>query len=309
MEGFLYANLVIDGGLDVEMIDINGKTRTCGLIGNPVEHTMSPLIHNFLAEELGQNMVYVPFHVEKGSLENAINGAYALNVMGMNVTVPYKNEVIEYLSEVDFRAQKIGAVNTLVRTEKGYNGYNTDFYGLMRAMRSDNVSIKDEEIIILGAGGVGRAVAFMCVLGEAKKVYLLNRSLDKAEAVAAEVNNSFDKECVFPMTLDGYKGLLGGDKKYFVIQSTSVGLYPDSDKVVLDDAEFYKNVKIGYDLIYTPWETKFMKLVSQYGGKSYNGLKMLLYQAIGAFELWNGCKVSYEVENKVYEKLKDAVKK
>lgn len=291
------------------MIDINGKTRTCGLIGNPVEHTMSPLIHNFLAEELNQNMAYVPFFVEQGKLENAVKGAHALNVLGMNVTVPYKNEVIKYLSDIDERAKKIGAVNTLVRTEEGYKGYNTDISGLMRAMKSDDVEIADEEIIILGAGGVGRAVAFMCVIGGAKKVYLLNRSLDKAKAVATEVNNSFDKESVVPMDLADYKSLLGNERKYIVIQSTSVGLYPNSDEVVLDDAEFYKNVKTGYDLIYTPWETKFMKIVSQYGGKSFNGLKMLLYQAIDAFEMWNGCMVSSEIANKTYEKLKAAVEK
>lgn len=292
-----------------KMMEINGKTRTCGLIGNPVEHTMSPLIHNFLAGELNQNMTYVPFFVEQGKLENAVKGAHALNILGMNVTVPYKNEVIKYLTDVDVRAQKIGAVNTLVRAEDGYKGYNTDISGLMRAMKSDDVSIKNEEIIILGAGGVGRAVAFMCVLGEAKKVYLLNRSLDKAKAVAAEVNDSFAKERVFPMAINDYKSLLTNEKKYIVIQSTSVGLYPNLDAVVLEDADFYKNVKTGYDLIYTPWETKFMKLVSKYGGNAYNGLKMLLYQAIDAFELWNGCKVSNEVANKAYEKLKDAVKK
>ena len=160
---------------------INGKTRTCGLIGNPVEHTMSPAIHNTLAARCGHNLVYVPFLVEEGKVAEAVKGAYALNILGMNVTVPYKSEVIESLVEVDELAAQIGAVNTLVRTEGGYKGYNTDMSGLHRAMTSEGIRIEGEEIILLGAGGAARAVAYLCAKQNAKQVYLLNRTLEKAE--------------------------------------------------------------------------------------------------------------------------------
>ena len=142
-------------------MNINGKTRTCGLIGNPVEHTMSPVIHNTLAEELDINMVYVPFLVEK-DLQEAVAGAYALNIQGMNVTVPYKSDVLGSLQECDELAKNIGAVNTLVRTKEGYKGYNTDMTGLFRAMNSYGITIKGQKVIILGAGGAARAVAFLC---------------------------------------------------------------------------------------------------------------------------------------------------
>jgi hypothetical protein len=112
--------------------DINGYTRTCGLIGNPVEHTLSPVIHNTLSMVLGENLAYVPFHVENGRLEDAVKGAFALNLLGLNVTVPYKSDVIPYLTDIDPLAENIGAVNTLVRTETGYKGYNTDMPGLYR---------------------------------------------------------------------------------------------------------------------------------------------------------------------------------
>ena len=111
--------------------DINGYTRTCGLIGNPVEHTLSPVIHNTLSMVLGKNLAYVPFHVETGRLEDAVKGAFALNLLGINVTVPYKSDVIPYLDDIDPLASNIGAVNTLVRTEKGYKGYNTDMPGIV----------------------------------------------------------------------------------------------------------------------------------------------------------------------------------
>lgn len=291
-------------------MEINGKTRTCGLIGNPVEHTQSPVIHNTLAQEMGINMTYVPFHVAEGALEAAVRGAFGLNILGMNVTVPYKQDVIPFLAEIDELAGKIGAVNTLVRTEGGYKGYNTDITGLLRAMKSDGISIEGEEVIILGAGGVGRAVTFMCAANKAARVYLLNRSEEKAQSVATEVNRALETDCVTAMALEDYRMLLtGAENRYVVIQCTSVGLSPNVNDVVIEDGDFYHYVGFGYDLIYSPWETKFMKLVKANGGAAYNGLKMLLYQGIDAFELWNGCKVSQESTDQVYKKLQESIRK
>lgn len=289
------------------MREIKGKTRTSGLIGNPVEHTMSPMIHNFLAEEMGIDMAYVPFHVEKGQLDSAVKGAYGLNILGCNVTVPYKSDVIESLVAIDDLAEKIGSVNTLVRVEGGYKGYNTDITGLLRALRSEGITLQDEEVIILGAGGVGRAVAFMCAANGASKVYLLNRTIEKAQYIAEEVNKKIGTQCVEAWCMEDYTKL--PDKKYLVMQATSVGLYPNVDDVVLEDEAFYKKVKAGYDLIYNPWETKFMKLVKAQGGQAYNGLKMLLFQAVDAFELWNECKVSDERAYKAYDLLQQEVTK
>lgn len=290
------------------MVEINGKTRTCGIIGNPVEHTMSPVIHNTLSELMGINMAYVPFHVKDGQLEAAVKGAYGLNILGMNVTVPYKSDVVAQLAEIDPLAEKIGAVNTLVRTEGGYKGYNTDMTGLLRAMKSDGVNIEGEEVIILGAGGVGRAVAFLCAANGADKVYLLNRSVEKADSVAAEVNKALGTEQVEPMALSDYQKLLrGAENRYVVIQCTSVGLSPNVNDVVIADGDFYHYIKFGYDLIYSPRETQFMKYVTDNGGMAFNGLKMLLYQALDAFELWNGCKVSDENAQQIYQKLQKKV--
>ena len=290
------------------MIEINGKTRTCGIIGNPVEHTMSPVIHNTLSQIMGINMAYVPFHVKDGQLEAAVKGAYGLNILGMNVTVPYKSDVVAQLAEIDPLAEKIGAVNTLVRTEGGYKGYNTDMTGLLRAMKSDGINIEGEEVIILGAGGVGREVAFLCAANGADKVYLLNRNVEKSDSVAAEVNKALATEHVEPMALSDYQKLLrGAENRYVVIQCTSVGLSPNVNDVVIADGDFYHYIRFGYDLIYSPRETQFMKYVTDNGGMAFNGLKMLLYQALDAFELWNGCKVSDENAQQIYQKLQKVV--
>ncbi len=284
------------------MREINGRTRTCGLIGNPVAHTLSPLIHNTLAAELMQELVYVPFLVDQGRLNEAIAGAWALHIQGLNVTVPYKSEVIPLLSRVDTLAEKIGAVNTLVRCEDGYVGYNTDMTGLQRAMESDGVQISGRDVILLGAGGAARAVAFLCAYAGAERVWLLNRTIERARQVADEVNRAFERECILPLTLTDYSRIPDG--KYLAIQGTSAGLYPNTEQAAIEDGAFYEMVHTGYDLIYKPADTRFMKLVRAHGGKAYNGLKMLAYQAIHAFELWNGVKVSEAQAAGILEKLK-----
>ena len=287
--------------------DINGYTRTCGLIGNPVEHTLSPVIHNTLSAVLGKNLAYVPFHVETGRLEEAVKGAFALNLLGMNVTVPYKSDVIPYLVDIDPLAEHIGAVNTLVRTEKGYKGYNTDMPGLYRAMCEDGVKIKGKKVLILGAGGVARAVAMMLLDKGAKKAFILNRTQQKAQEVADEVNHLAGKKFAKAMSIDAYDMLPEGER-YLAIQATSVGMYPDCDAAVIEDPAFYKKVHTGYDLIFNPSKTRFMELVEEQGGKAYNGEKMLLYQGIIAFELWTDCEVEPWLAEKVYERMQNAKK-
>lgn len=287
-------------------MQIGGKTKVCGLIGNPVEHTLSPLIHNHLAGAMGENLVYVPFLVENQNVEAAVKGAYALSITGLNVTVPHKSAVIPHLKELDPLAEKIGAVNTLVRTEGGYKGYNTDMTGLLRAMKSEGIQIEGKKTLLLGAGGASRAVAFMLGTEGAKQVYLLNRTVDRAFGVAKEVNEAMGREVIIPMSLSEYKTL--PKEKYLCIQGTSVGLYPDSDRAVIEEPDFYELVDVAVDLIYKPADTRFMILSREAGAKAYNGLKMLLYQGVIAYELWNHVRVDESLCMEIYEKMKEAVK-
>lgn len=286
-------------------MEISGKTRVCGLIGNPVEHTLSPVIHNTLSELLGIDLVYVPFLVEPNRVGEAIKGAYALNIKGLNATVPHKSAVIPHLCELDPLAAKIGAVNTLVRTSQGYKGYNTDMPGLYRQLQSEGIELSHQQVILLGAGGVARAVAFMCAQYGADKVYILNRTREKACEVAKEVNGHFNRECLVPMLLSEYSNIPKG--KYLVIQGTSVGLAPHEDQAIIEEAEFYELVEVGVDLIFNPAVTKFMKLARNAGAKAYNGLKMLLYQGIIAYELWNEITVSEKMAQTVYQRMKEAM--
>lgn len=289
------------GRMEGKMID--GYTRVCGVIGNPVEHTMSPTIHNTLAQKLSHNLVYVPFRVEKGEAVTAVKGAYALNMLGMNVTVPFKSEVIPALVEIDDLAEKIGAVNTLVRVKSGFKGYNTDMPGLYRAMCSEKVALEGEKVVLLGAGGVARAVAFLCAVKNASRVYVLNRSFEKGKALADEVNEKVGRDCIVPMALSDYGKL--PEEKFLAIQATSQGMYPNVGKAVIEDEAFYQKIHTGYELIFNPTETRFMQLVRAQKGRAFHGLKMLLYQGIIGYELWNQVKVSEELAEEVYCAMKE----
>lgn len=306
-------------------MEINGKTRLIGLIGNPVEHTLSPVIHNGISKRMGISSVYVPFQVEEEAVDKAVQGAYALNVLGLNVTVPHKNRVMESLVEIDEAAKQIGAVNTLVRLKQapakqtkesqeqavergkaGYKGYNTDMSGLRRQIQEDGIDLNDQTVVILGAGGAAKAVVYMCLLEGAKKIYLLNRTVEKAEMIAENMNDAAEKrKVVIPMTLSDYDKI--PEKELIVFQATSIGLSPNIEDVVIDDKAFYEKIRVGVDLIYNPANTKFMQLVREAGGRAYNALKMLLYQGVIAYELWHDIKVPMDVIEDIYVDLKRKV--
>lgn len=313
------------------MTTINARTKVCGLIGYPVGHSVSPVIHNTLAKLCGRNLVYVPLPVEPGKLQKAVEGAEAFGFAGMNVTVPYKSEVIPYLREIDPLAERIGAVNTLVPTAGGYKGCNTDMPGLYRAMCEDGVQVAGEEVVLLGAGGVARAIAFLLLDRGAKHVFILNRSKERAMALTKEVNaaaEGYGKAAGGELPFAAAKGSRGKEngetpfaaaygleeyreldqsRRYLVIQATNVGMYPETERAVIEDEAFYKLVKVGYDVIFNPTQTRFMALVRQAGGEAYHGLKMLLYQGLIAWELWNDMQVPEEMAKEIYRKMEEAL--
>jgi shikimate dehydrogenase len=281
---------------------INATTKLFGLLGNPVEHSLSPLLQNSLAEKMGHNMAYLAFPVGAGAIGEAVRGASALGVAGLNVTVPYKTAVIPYLSAIDPAAERLGAVNTLVRRADGFHGYNTDTLGLYVVMASEDMNIEDREIILLGAGGAARAAAYMCAEKKARQVFIINRTHEKAEELASEVNRTMQTEIFSAIALDDLAQL--PPRKYLAIQSTSLGMHPFEDDVLIEDTAFYEKIEAAIDLVYNPSETLFMKKVQAAGGRAVNGLKMLLYQGVAAYELWQQVSVPKEIIGAAYDELK-----
>ena len=277
------------------MKDINGKTKVLGIIGDPVEHTGSPAIHNFLAERLGDNVVYVPFNVKQEGLEKAIEGAYALGISGLNVTVPHKVEVMQYVTELDDAALGIGAVNTLARIRGGYRGYNTDFSGFMRELDSLDIQVNKRDVIMLGAGGAAKAVHYALKRLGARNIFILNRNTEKAR----EIFGTFPEVTV--LGIDEWDRI--PEEKYICVQCTSVGLSPEDDRCVMEDGGFYDLVESAVDLIYKPKETLFMQRVASHGGRAYNGLRMLIYQAVSSYEFFMGREVGEDVVKDLYNEL------
>lgn len=308
MEKYNVMNYVLEGYKGVE------AEKYIGIFGNPIKHTLSPVIHDTISMALNLNERYIPFHIED-NLKLAVKDAYDRGILGLNITVPHKQSVMEYLVEVDEAAKAIGAVNTLVRTKKGYAGYNTDMPGLARAIESEGVSLENKKIIILGAGGAARAAVYMCIKYGAKKVYIINRTVENARRIADDMKAAFcmydshDKKSkcpeIYAVAAEKFQEI--PIDKYIFIQCTSVGLHEGDGLPVVDDAEFYRMALFGVDLIYNPAKTPFIKLLETLGIKNMNGLKMLLYQGIMSNELWNKKIVDKDTTDKVYRALCAAV--
>ena len=204
--------------------------------------------------------------------------------------------MIPFLEDIDPLAERIGAVNTLVRGERGFKGYNTDMPGLYRAMREDGVALENEKVLILGAGGAARAVAMLAAEKGAEEIILLNRTLEKAKKLAADVNDAAGREIAGAMALDQYHEL-----------PSNVGMFPKTEEALIEDKAFYQRTHTGYDLIFNPARTRFMSLAEESGGRAINGLKMLLYQGIIAYELWTERQVDGELARKAYKEMKRAM--
>ena len=277
-----------------------------GIFGHPIKHTLSPIIHDTLSAELGIDERYIAFDVDS-NLKDRVRQAYKEGIIGLNITVPYKQEVMEALVEIDSAAVAIGAVNTLVRVEGGYKGYNTDMPGLAKAIESEGISLKGKNVVMLGAGGAARAVAYMCMTCGAARVYIINRTYENAYKLAEDMNNINnpdleEKSTLFiPLASTDYKQVPEG--KYIFLQCTSVGLKEKDGLPLVEDRDFYAMAEAGIDLIYNPARTSFLNIIEENGSKAVNGLKMLLYQGIMAYELWNKVSVSDELSDLIYRKL------
>lgn len=268
------------------MQQINGATKLCGVIGDPIGHTLSPLIHNTLAQAMQINLVYLPLHVYADGLKEAISGAYALGVQGMNVTVPHKQAVMPYLCAIDEAAQAIGAVNTLVRTPDGYRGSNTDWLGLRNALAEEEIALKGADVLLLGAGGAACAAAYLCGYEGARSVTIMNRTLPRAKELAEQMQALFADTVYDACETKDWTKLTGNG--YICLQTTSVGMQPNEGVAVIEDPAFYQKLSAAVDIVYKPFVTKYMQLAEEAGVKTCNGLMMLLYQAAAAFAMFTG---------------------
>ena len=263
---------------------VNGKTKVLGILGNPVSHTFSPFIHNTISKKINKNYIYLPFPVEKGSIGDAVKGAHALNIQGLNVTVPYKKEVLPYLLSIEKTAELTGAVNTLKFSENGYKGYNTDTIGIMNTLKNAEVDIYGKNVVILGAGGAACAVLTALCESGAKNVYIVNRTASTSSALAERISPHYKTNIICL----NYPEINSAENVDSLIQTTTLGFGNQRALSPVEDKSFLKRIPFVFDLIYSPWETKFLHIAKECGCKTVNGFDMLVYQAFASYEIWTG---------------------
>jgi shikimate dehydrogenase len=276
-------------------MNIDSQTKLFAVIGNPVGHSKSPLIHNLALQKKEINGVYLAFEVN--DVKNSITSMKELDIAGYSVTIPHKLEVMKYLDEIDPAAKRIGAVNTVHNKNGKLIGYNTDCFGAINALKQ-KTDLANKRVYLIGNGGVARAIITGLVDAGAK-VKVFCREQDNPEAFAEEFNSEY--------------GLIKDVDSNFdiLINATPVGMHPDIDASPVDEKIFENGEnKVVFDVIYTPIETKLLKFAKEAGCKTVAGFEMFLEQAYSQFEIWNGISPPKDaMKTLLLEKLNDEAKK
>ncbi|HTV40195.1 MAG TPA: shikimate dehydrogenase [Candidatus Sulfotelmatobacter sp.] len=271
--------------LKCRLPDINATTRLCAVLGSPIAHSASPAMQNAAFQALGLNWCYVAFEVEPKNLRAAIEGARALNIAGFNLTVPHKLLAVDMMDTLDESAKMFGAVNTIKFERKNgmiqIAGFNTDADAISVSLRDDlGMKLRGAKVLLLGAGGAGRTAALKLASEKVAELYLVNRTVSKAEEIANEIKERFPSVTVATKYPEG--------KIDLVLNATSLGLKP-SDPSPLDEKQFpLDRARAVYDMIYRPPRTRLLASAKKAGCKTANGLGMLLHQGAKAFKIWTG---------------------
>ncbi len=261
---------------------INSNTSLYAILGDPVAHSMSPVMHNSAFSYIRYNGVYLAFRVK--NIGAAISGIKALDIKGVSITIPHKVSVMEFLDEMDEIASKIGAVNTVVNSRGVLKGYNSDCLGAIKAL-SEKTDIKDKDVAIIGAGGAARAIGFG-IISEGGRVTILNRTTYKGERLARDLGSEF-----FP--LSDLKKI----KCQILINTTPVGMTPHTDAMPVKKEDLEKGMVV-MDIVYNPLKTRLLKEAEDIGCITVDGVSMFVYQGAFQFELWTGRKAPVDVMKK-----------
>ncbi len=249
------------------------------VLGDPVSHSLSPLMHNTAFQDINFKAVYTAFEVK--DIEFAIKGIRALGIKGASVTIPHKLSVMEYLDEIDETAVKIGAVNTVINKEGKLFGYNSDCLGAINALL-EKTEIKGKKVILCGAGGAARAIGFG-LISEGADLKILNMIVDEGESLASDLGVNF-------YHLSEYEN----HSCDIFINATPVGMSPEIDEIVVP-ASFLKKEMVVMDIVYNPLKTKLLTEAEKKGCKIVDGLSMFVYQGVSQFESWTGKKAPVEL--------------
>lgn len=274
------------------MIPITGHTRLTALLGSPVAHSISPLMHNEAFQLLDLDYTYLCFEVNEETLPAAVDGLKACGIRGFNLTMPNKNKIVELLDELSPAARLIGAVNTVVNDDGHLTGYNTDGVGYMQAVKDAGYDITGKTITIMGAGGAATAICAQAALDGVEKIHIFARETsrfwDRTQKLAENINSTLPCKAVLHENKDTAALAQAISESALLLNATSVGMAPNTEGTIIEDTSLYHPDLIVSDVIYNPRETRFLKEAREAGCRTFNGIYMLLYQGAEAFRLWTG---------------------
>ena len=287
---------------------ITGTTTLTGLLGSPVRHSKSPLMHNKAFEMLDLDYRYLCFEIDTTTLETAVEGLRTLGVRGFNLTMPNKNKMCELCDKLDIGSEISGAVNTVVNDNGVLTGYTTDGVGFMRAAQDAGYDLIGKKMVLLGAGGVASAIMVQAALDGVAEIDIFSirdKFFDRAEKIVADLN---EKTSCKASLYDFSDEKLLAEKiaeSDILVNGTSVGMSPNVDACVIKDELFkdssvFRPELIVSDVIYEPEETKLLRLAKEAGCKTFNGMYMLLYQGAESFRIWTGKDMPVEEIKRLY---------
>ena len=280
----------------------HANTKIIGLLGHPIKHSYSPFVQNVAFEFEKLDYIYLAFDVPPANLKSALNGVVVLGMEGLNVTLPHKEKIIQYLDELSEEATTIGAVNTIVNDHGKLIGYNTDVAGIIETLLPFKEQISGSVVSVLGAGGGARAAIYALIRHfKPEQINLINRTIQRADSI----QNYFSTK----MRYNGFKtmDLFPPDivdtlqSSSLIINATTIGMFPEMDDTITDLKESFNSSQIVFDLVYNPTKTKFLKLAEAQGATTLGGLKMLVSQAAKSFELWTGVNMPVDKISKSLE--------
>lgn len=255
-------------------MEITGKTKVVGLLGGDVSSTLSPLMHNACFSFLNMDWVYVPFNVSPKNLENAIKGLSALGVVGVNITIPHKIEVMKYLTDIDEKAKRIGSVNTVIFKEDRSIGFNTDGDGFVSSLKNIGFELNGKNVLLIGAGGAGRAIGVSLAKGGIKRLAIFDVVFEKKVSLANSINN-VEVIVLSKIETEGID---------LLINATGLGM-KDDDPLPCEVDMIHPKMLV-YDIFYK--KTPFLIEAEKRGAKIMDGSEMLIYQGALSFEIWTG---------------------
>lgn len=283
-------------------MNITYETNLYCLIGNPIEKSLSPIIHNNIFKMLDKNCVYLAFNIEEENLEGTIKAFRAMKVQGFNVTIPHKKNIIKYLDDLSNEAKILGAVNTVKNINGKLIGYNTDGEGFIQTLSSNNIDTKDKNILLLGSGGAAFAIGTTLAIQGVNSIYIGNRNIESCNSLKEKINTVNDKV----ITEIGDLNLKNLDKISIdiIINSTPIGMYPMENLSPIE-LNGYSESTIVYDIVYKPQETKLLYEAKARGYRTFSGISMLLNQAFLSQKIWFDLdeKINFENIEKLAGKL------